>query len=519
MPAAAIQLYEDDDSTSAGVEAFGTVANGAESSAWPVHVWNQLDDATADTAEDVRIRVLASTDGGTTWSATHTAVADGWVQMQVSGTTEGSSNTISDQTTSYRPVTVTNPLLLDQIPSDCARHINVKIVMPSGAVGSSEVRLRLEADWASPFTTTGLGHYETGGSGVFHGLGDQAYTDLLQGGALTETGTPDQYTQVADLMWVHNGIPYVKLAHQIDLGANDGDAAALTAGNEYIATLSVGSSTTLTITRSSQGAAPLANSNRPAVPTGERLVGYVKRHFDAIINTSDISQAAADGFAYGFFYLETSGLTATIHRGTATVNNSVVRWTSSRNVTMTASETNTIYVQPNGTLENVVSGAAPTDGRSEAIWEVTTDGSGETARRDLRVWQGGKIHKVEFRHDGTISASDERHAMVPTVRDCYVLLPNPIFASLGTTGTTSGNTVWDIESSDAGAAFTTLFTSGATERPTIAYNASDPVDTTALPEVTTVPGGARLKSVADTIPGGSDSADGYLCLYIVEAGR
>lgn len=502
-----IELYETDDATLATPFDFGTVAPGTTSTVWSIHVWNGNGNGLADEARELQGSCFERLSAAIGWNQDGEATRDGWVEMRLVGQTSGASG----QITAWTVVGYGRWLVIDPIPADEARYLEVRVRVPSGA-GPFQGEVKVAVDWQRPARMAQLGSYESGAEGMVSGVGDPTYSEILEGLDATPDGTPDNTVQFSDGIWIASGGVYVKLAHAVTFDGNDGDGFALSSGESYWATVSAGSSSTLVVTKSPLEATPPDVANRPLVPSGERLVCYVQRDFDAIINTGDIDQ---DDRVFGRFYLETSGLGATLSRGQALIDNRRIQLDGTSVLTLGASVTQTIYLNPDGSFE-VTTAAAPTQARAEPLWEVTTDGSGETARVDLRTLSALKTQIIVLRFPGTISATDEAYATYVGRRLGRLSFPIPVRAYVSDSGSTSGDNIFDIEVRES-ASWVTLFTSQGSDdrRPTIAYDSTADEDLTALPEKTTVEPGAMIRAVADAVAGGTPS-DGVVVLILEE---
>lgn len=501
-----LALYETDDSTLAAPFDFGTVTPGAESTVWSLHLWNGNGNSLADEAREVELRMFERIDSGVGWNQDGEATRDGWILVRLTGGTSG----VSPETTVWTPVGYGRPLRVGPIPAEEARYLEIKIAVPAGAA-TFQGEVKVGVNHSAFATAASLGTFEVGGEGLLSGTGDRRFSELLEGLDGSESGTPDDDVNWTDGIWIHEGEVYVKLLHLTTLDGDDGDGFALASGEAYWATISAGASSTLVVTKSPKGSAPLPNSAREAVPDGEILVAYVHRDFDAAIGDDDIYQEAR---SFGRFLLETSALAATIHSGEAIIDNRLVRIDGSTSLTLAASTTQTIYLNPDGSFE--VATAAAAQARAEPLWEVTTDGSGETARVDLRSLAALKRQAIILRFPGTISGSDEAYSAYAGRRTGRLSFPVPVRAYVSSSGATSGSTIFDVEVRES-SSWVTLFTSQGSDdrRPTIAYDSTEDEDLSALPEKTTVEPGAMIRAVADAVASGSPS-DGVVVLLLEE---
>jgi hypothetical protein len=81
---------------------------------------------------------------------------------------------------------------------------------------------------------------------------------------------------------------------------------------------------------------------------------------------------------------------------------------------------------------------------------------------------------------------------------------------------TSGATSADILTSDAGAAFVSIFTGGATEQPSVAHDEADAVDFGARPELFTIPAYGRVKATVTPAGGTPTNLSLYVLVVPVE---
>jgi hypothetical protein len=257
---------------------------------------------------------------------------------------------------------------------------------------------------------------------------------------------------------------------------------------------------------------------RVAAPTGELLLYYVEREEDATIEQADIY----DGRVFGGFAATTSAasLTPTISGGLALVGNQYVRHTGTNTVTLTASETNSVWVRPDGTFSVTIDGSRPVE-RALLLWTLVTDGSGVTTETDCRTWIGRGLHTLWLGTAGTLAASDysDLPTLYPGRRAGFLRPVGGVQIGLDGTGTTSGSTKVDVEYSAAGGAWTSIWPSSGTVdlRPTVAYNATDPTSRSAPIETYSVAAGSRFRSKVIAIPGGADSSGLTVALLIEEA--
>lgn len=512
MPLPNLVWYETDGTTVAGLDTYTPTA-GTATAAQTTRLYNDNGGtAGSDDATELRITAQSRDDGDSTFTSEHELAAGGYIECRAVGS---GGTGVGAQTTEWTPVGKGRYLHLRDLPSDCYRTIETRINAPAG-YGTASVEVLLRPVYAAPAVVLEEGHHESGAVGVCHGIGDGRFGALLEGGTLTASGPADANVNIDLTTWIAAGVPHTLIAQTVAINGTDGDAAALAAAQSYWCALTLASDGTITQTKGSKGTSPLAVSARPTPPSDEPLLGYVEREYDATIESGDIYQ---DQRVYGWFQPTYSGasLVVTVGGGWAMVDNRLIRLTGTTSVTLDASDTSQVWLNPSGTMTANVSGERASD-RSLLLFEFTTDGTGVTAFVDRRKYIGNTIHAMQFEKSGVLAATNTVYSAWPYGCYGYILPLNGVFMALGTDGTTSGSTICDIEQSNAGASFTTIFTSqgSSDQRPTVAYNSSTQVDYGARPEVYLIQPWSRWRGVVDAIPGGSDSADLSLTVLGVE---
>lgn len=497
-----IRWYDDDDVAESGELQFLDAVGGIATAAQEKHIWNDKGGtAGADTAREVEIWALSRDVGETEYSLDDDAARDGWLEGRL---ISQAGTGIEAQTTAWMPLGKAKKIFAKDIPSNTTRHIELRMVAPASAgTVSKEFLVRLRCQRAD--TPLDMGHFESGARGVRTGLGDPDFTELLEGYALTETGTPDEFVNVALGRRIAAGIPVVDLAHQIEFTNLDSASAALAAGQSYWAAITAGADTAaLTVTKGLKGTSPLSVSDRPALPSGERLVGWVEVPYGLAIATANITQTDR---LYGCYAYTASGLNVTLHRGQSMADNRLIVHTGKAwEGALDASSTVYLWQNADGTFSTDLTGDPL--GRGELLWVFTTDGSGITGVADRRRWlAGGELVVIQLGKAGTLAVNDEVFGMLPSNQRALIRPIGGITVGLADDGATSGATLVDVFAKAQGGAFTTLFTSSGTDdqRPSIAYNATDPIDVVCAPEVLVLEPWSQLKAKVMTVPGTASS--------------
>ena len=493
MAAPVLKWYETDGTTLAGVDTYTPTA-GTPTAAQTTRIYNDNGGAaSADDATELRITALARDAGDTNFTADHALAAGAYIECRAVGS---GGTGVAAQTTEWTPVGKGRYLYLRDLPSNCYRTIETRINAPAG-YGTADVEVLLRAVAAAPSVVLEDGHHESGAVGVCHGVGDGRFGALLEGGNLTATGTPDDDVHLDLTTWIAAGVPWTLVPQAITLDNLDSAAAALASGESYWCALSLAADGTVTQTKGVKGTSPLAVSARPTPLSDEPLLGYIEREFDATIESGDIYQ---DERVYGWFAQSSSGasLVVSISGGWAMLDSRLAILTGATSLTLDASDTSYVYLNPSGTLTANVTGVRPTD-RSLLLWEFTTDGTGVTASVDRRVLVGRRLITMTFEKS---TWSGSIYSSWPSGSAGYILPIRGIVMAMGVPGTVSGSTIADINQA-ATTSFTTIFTSqgSSDQRPTLAFGASNYSDAGARPEVYRIEPWSRWKVDADATAG------------------
>lgn len=502
---ALIEFFDTDDTTPLpALLGFDDLSAGTPTSETEVHIHNTGDAL----ATAVQIYVLARTPGDpnpalATFSLDHPVAAQHVIEVRADGVTGTGTE---DQETSLTPVGKGRTLSLLDISTTGGRILFVRAnPKPGLGITACEVKLVVAVNRVS--TALYGGHFESGAQGVLTGTNDGSFSHLFEGGVITAAGSPDNTFLVSDLRLVHKGIPLCLLANTVTTNGNDSAAAALTSGEAYWITVSAGAGAAsgVTVTKSVKGTSPLDEADRPAIPSGELLLGYIERKETAVISSGDIDQT---DIAYGFLRPSSSVLNALISGGLALVDNALVIQPSTTTVPLTATKDNYVYMRSSGTFEvSVVTiGAAPVKPADRALLVAmyTTDGSGVTAMKDLRPWASKRMWlRLEADNASGFAANDlGRVEMFPSQVDGYIPHgDDAIVTALDASGATSGSTIVDVQYSNGGGTWTSIYTSGSGKRPTVAFGAGDPTASAPFAEVRKVTRNSRWRAKILAVPG------------------
>lgn len=487
--------YDSDDITPNATASY-TPTNGTPSAIEERHLFNDYGSLLGATdSGDFLLTVISRPSGIGDYTMDDALAAGGYVEIRLIGS---SGTGIANQTTGWVRLGRGRYLRVKGIPVGCSREFEMRVNVPLGAgVLAKDYKLRLIEDARAILLEAG--HTEGGAQGLRMGLGDTSFTELLSGFEMTEDGTPDNTVHLAMGKKVEAGAPQVVMDTLMTFTNTDSAAAALVVGEEYLDLVTIDETGAIVHTKSVKGTAPLAASFIPDVPDGHREIGWIQVQFDAIINTADIHQ---ENLVYGCAAIAGTSLTPDIHPFESIIGNAFIISPTLIPLSLADNDVNYVWVDPSGSVSSNVTGLQP-ESMSQLIYELTTSAGAITAVRDCRQFVYPDPIEVTLSLQGTLAGTNVFYGHLPTLSQAYLLPIGGIIASVGDRGGTSGSTKFDIFSTDRNDTYTTLFTSFASqdERPDIAYNAAEPVDFDAVPEVYSFSGGTRFKGYVVQIPG------------------
>jgi len=417
-------------------------------------------------------------DSGTEWADGH--------YLEIRYEADGWNNTL--QQSDWFKLGRGRSLPLTDIIYDQGIKFSIRLNVPAGVdIDSEEISLRVVD---SPSLALSQGITEAGGEGIYAGVQDWNFSEVVVGADVTEDSPQTTGVSHLDFVWISKGRVYTAVAADVSI-----PHAASGKARIDLLSLDADGSGTVTKTVGSEVDTPAGASDRPAVPAGDVALAYVTKEDAGNVVDNDITNV----LQIAYYDLSSTGLTATLSRGPhALIDNSLTYNSAAQNVTLTASDTNYIWLLASGGIEKTLTVDAPAD-RAILLWEATTDGSGITASVDRRPFLGGRIVPITFRWDGTISTADYRYATLHGLRDAWILPVGGIIASFGTqaVGGSALSTVWDVEVNYASSTWTSIFDTGSTP-PAIAYDAAAPdlVDVGAIATRWDLP---RLKGIRANI--------------------
>lgn len=501
MPAVLTYL-DSTDSTALTSLSFGTVVPGTPTSSIEVHIWNQQGNPAADPARNVRLRVMARHTGDPVFLSSGLPMLDGrWAQVQV---LHGVGAMAGVQPTGWISLGAGASLTLGDIPGDGGIAILVRLSPPLGA-STDALDLEFQPD-DLPSTPLDRGH-TADPDGVFSGIGDSYYSALVVGGPVTQTGTPGGSVSVPYLGWITTGIPHALPAQTLAIDSTDSASATPGAGEAFYVLLSLTASGTLVATKGAKAA--LSSAIKPTLPTGNVGLAYILRDSTGIILAADITLLAQPAARYSF---AASGLVVSLGPGSARVDNALVEH-GAQQVSLVDASTNYVWLQRDGNLSVAQTSPPPQPGAC-LIWEFDTASGAVTASRDRRIFIGPALRRLELRAGSPLTVSMVSPVEVNAeVRTVYLDPERPVVVALEDSGTGTGSTSIDIQISDAGGSWTSIFASTA-NMPAVAAGAGDPIARACQPSNLAIPSGARVRiriaAVTTVAPQGATAVVGAL---------
>lgn len=492
-----LQLYQTDDATlisGANPIVFTAQVPGLPSAAQTFHLWNHKGNPSGEDAPDVWSRVFSRDAGASTsfFAAGHSVVDRRMIQLRVTGGLNGLTVT----PTGWMAAGADAVPGLPEIPADAGLVLDVRLVPPGSSPRvDAEVLLLFESAISQALA---VGSSLVAGDGVICRLSDDQESGIVEVGSIVEdSGGPSGDVEIFTWRWIHAGAPY-SLWESIPytVGLTDGAAAALGAGEVYVALLTLGAGA-VTLTKGLK--ATLGSEVDPESPAGELPMARIVVP-QAGISDSDISITAR----LGYYGLAANGLS--IGAGRALVADYL---TSHRKPellpSLAVSSINRVWRARDGSTL-VSTTATPPDPSALLLHTIETDGGGAHVEEiDRRRFLGGRLVEVVSRIEGALPlAVNDLSDPVAVPGELVYLDPfNPVTVSLDDLGTTpsAGETSFDLETSDQGGAFTTTFTTAAlAQYPQVAWDATDPVARNGFPELWQLPPLGRLRWRVNSIP-------------------
>lgn len=332
------------------------------------------------------------------------------------------------------------------------------------------------------YKALGSGFFESVGNGVISGLGNRSKLSLLEFSGITQdSGGPSADVDFSDLLGNLFGELDFIPGGTVTVGTTDLSAATPVAGEAFYSAAVYGSNG-IEIVKANKAATPLTDANKPVIDTFlYTILAWIIQDDTGTIENDKISNTwSLDRFA------EThAGSTITIHHGDAIINNNIAFHHKSSLFNLTDNNTNYIYFNSDGSFEINVTGV-PEQESALLIWEFDIVGGVITEPpRDRRKIIGVQHEKLSFISKITpLAVNNKVYNSYNYNRDAFI--SKVVAHVIG--GVAANSTVFDIEDSQDGSTFVTLFTD-QTKRPSIL--GGEFIDTDAKPQ--------RRKIVPDSI--------------------
>lgn len=453
---------------------------------------------------DFLITVLSRDAGVGAFTASDELAANGFIKVQI---VDSGGTGIVGQTTSLTPVGKGRFLLTRAIPEGAYREFQFVADVPLG-YGMLAKEWVVDVIEGQRAISLEMGHYEGGAHGIRMGLGDLSVSGLAFGGDIEPAGSPDNTVTVRAFGAVQHGVPSIRLDEVLTFNDEDADAVSLSTDEHYAVLVAIDDQGDLYTEKAPLAADPPSETEVPALPDGFIRLGHVFVPFSGEISDAEIDQAAR---TYAFGALIGTGLSPELHPYEALLGNAIVVVGDRQPIALVDDSVNRIWVDPTGA--NYVSDTQPGD-LAQLWYEVTMASGVQTALRDCRPFLYPNPVEVVLKAPGTLSAADELGFGVLSCRQQAYLLPiGGICASVGLAGGSSGATIFDIHATNRNTTYASIFPDSGTqdERPTIAYDATEPTTFAAKPQRLTYSGGDRFKLEVAAIPG-TASKDGTVVL-------
>lgn len=339
---------------------FAAVAPGVPGDWQDLRIWNDRLALGADTARTPRLYALAKPRGAS-------------VPFEASGVPVLTYRAIEVDVvgSGVRSLGVAADIVLPDISPETFLAIRIRVRAPSGfTLAAADVQLSFDDD---PYQD--LGNAAPSPGGLDFG---QAYSQLFEGGAVTETGSPSTSVTVAGGAAQVDGRIRGWATADYALGSLDGDAVALASGETYGALVTVGLGGPHVVKGSKVTGSP-APADFPLVPLGEVLLAKAIQAFGANVLTADITDLRVVG---GFAVSAPGGLGLRVGPGIGIIGRRRVRSDVVTDFTAAASVTDAVLWR-NEQRELVSTDGTPLE-PGEALCRYSTDGSAVIATEDLR---------------------------------------------------------------------------------------------------------------------------------------
>ncbi len=320
-----------------GAHAFGVVSAGTVSAEFEAEHRNRWGFTGAGHFQTAYI-LYTSTNGGLTWATDSTE----FTLQVLEALNPGNDPLFLGQETAAVP---TSRLDVAPLRSGCGYKLGIKFA-PSLRTGAAQetINWKLGVLYNETYRTIGL--IPDAPTGILTGLGDVTVTEWVVAPGVTND--TDKVTVSGGGRYVHLGRYLFVPEGDVALDQNDGAPAALAAGQEYIAVLSLGAAGTVTTTKGVKATA--GSAVQPAMPAGELPLAVVRVPYGGVIATSTL--LATTGRC---LVADTTGLVVSVGPGRAVMPGMLVSPGGSQTLTLPDNTTSTVYLSAAG-VANVTAG-------------------------------------------------------------------------------------------------------------------------------------------------------------------
>jgi len=487
-----------------------TLGPGDLSTLIEVDFWNRKGGA-GDTATGLRL-VLEASDGAN-WVRSGLPILEQlWGTAKITAVINTGDPTFGPYSTGTRRLGTNNEFEFPDLPANCALSLAIQFFAPA-SITDAGIDFQLVPEWDQ--NAKGLAD-KIGivGSGVVPTSRDIAKRCVLVGRNIVTDGSD---TIIVDRgLTAREGVEVVGLQSSHVLNQNDGAAAALTAGQSYVACISQDADSVVTVTKGTKSATP----SNPAIPSGDDWLAWITVPYDAGGSAIDGSNVDAASLRRGNYLVEAgSGLNVVINSGAGIGTTSHYMWDDSKVIVpVTASVTNYIWKRPDGSGDASLTEVMPVDG-SILLAEADCDGSGVTAIRQRQVPLWSALTELPLVLElGDVSATGDLLAW--TVAPFDLEMAEIGAEAADNSGGAADAWIFDVLIADEGeplsGTWDSVFPSFATDdqRPTLAWDATVLSAKTVYHEVRRVKRGQRIGASVVDIPAGGTLADARIVVNV-----
>jgi hypothetical protein len=448
----------------------GAATPGVPSAAVELQLYN-------DTGADPLIGVLVGqfrnagdptfVTSGTDWADRH------YVQIRITGAVGGASVT----PTGWQPLGSDAVVEVPELAATEGIVFEVRIDAPGDSQDpTEEVAIGFDPRGHQPAPGSG----DVVGVGVLTGLGDtrQTYIAQILADVVENPGGADLDVQVPTRVWIGSGEVFADHEELLTF-------SAASSGNERLDLIVLEDDGSTTIVAGPVETAPA--TTEATAPANSSPIALVRVDDSGIITDAEITQRWLPELGLYALDQTPSYPSVGLSGGRALVDSSIVVSIAASLVNLTDNETNSIWLQRDGSMAITTDGVAPTP-RSLLLWEIVTTTSIQSVV-DRRHLLGFDSVELVFRFEGALAGGEKRSALLVCGRPARLLPLSPVVAAIDvlSTDATGGQSRFGIKADDAaGGALASIMESGLSE-PEIAFDSATSRSTDAIPATMTFP--------------------------------